>query len=47
MVLLAQILPAQYQYVRRGLLKNEPRALLKSCVTEVLDKYGHAVVRSL
>jgi D-tagatose-1,6-bisphosphate aldolase subunit GatZ/KbaZ len=42
--LLAQFLPVQYRRVREGQLANEPGALLRSKVEEVLDDYLTASV---
>lgn len=47
MVLLSQVLPVQYRRVRQGALSTRPRALLKDCVDQRLEKYGYAVGRSL
>jgi D-tagatose-1,6-bisphosphate aldolase subunit GatZ/KbaZ len=37
--LLAQFMPVQYRRVREGRLTNDPDALLRSKVEEVLDDY--------
>jgi len=40
--LLSQYLPAQYQAVREGLIRNKPRELIYHKICEVLKMYAHA-----
>lgn len=44
MTLLSQYMPLQYGKVRRGLLRNEPEALLKDKIGEVIDDYYYAII---
>lgn len=42
LALIDQFMPSQYRRIRRGVLRNDPEALLKDRVVEVLEDYAYA-----
>lgn len=44
LTLINQFMPIQYNKIRRGLLKNEPEALIKDWVVNCIDEYIYAVI---
>ncbi|MGI6777305.1 MAG: class II D-tagatose-bisphosphate aldolase non-catalytic subunit [Acetivibrionales bacterium] len=43
LTLLSQYMPIQYTKVRKGLIKNEPRELLKDRIVNCIDEYLYAI----
>lgn len=44
LTLINQFMPIQYNKIRKGLLKNEPEALIKDWVVNCIDEYIYAII---